>query len=181
MSQLAARTGASQPEYDVRNLLTEAKIGPRDGDGKLAVVAMSGGVDSAVTALLMRELGYRVVGMNLRLFTPSDPPPDDPFLGIDVAVAWGRDADGTLGRALARRGAMTVIVAPSRPDPSRPEHVARHLLRTLAPLGIEQSGEAIQTSGKASGSTGEAIKIPAKTVVKARIAKQLKDAVLPRK
>src|SRR5262249_40047036 len=28
--------------------------------------------------------------------------------------------------------------------------------------------------------TGEAIKIPAKTVVKARIAKQLKDAVLPR-
>src|SRR5262245_49041163 len=29
--------------------------------------------------------------------------------------------------------------------------------------------------------TGEAIKIPAKTVVKARIAKQMKDAVLPRK
>ncbi|HEY3884705.1 MAG TPA: HU family DNA-binding protein [Vicinamibacterales bacterium] len=29
--------------------------------------------------------------------------------------------------------------------------------------------------------TGEQIKIPAKTVVKARIAKQLKDAVLPRK
>ena len=29
--------------------------------------------------------------------------------------------------------------------------------------------------------TGEAIKIPAKTVVKARIAKPLKDAVLPRK
>src|SRR4029453_6917896 len=29
--------------------------------------------------------------------------------------------------------------------------------------------------------TGERIKIPAKTVVKARIAKQLKDAVLPRK
>lgn len=29
--------------------------------------------------------------------------------------------------------------------------------------------------------TGEAIKIPAKTVVKARIAKQLKDSVLPRK
>ena len=29
--------------------------------------------------------------------------------------------------------------------------------------------------------TGETIKIPAKTVVKARIAKQLKDAVLPKK
>ncbi len=50
----------------------EDKIGPRDGDGKTAVVAMSGGVDSAVTALLMRERGYRVVGMNLRLFSPED-------------------------------------------------------------------------------------------------------------
>jgi len=29
--------------------------------------------------------------------------------------------------------------------------------------------------------TGEPIKIPAKTVVKARVVKQLKDAVLPRK
>jgi tRNA-specific 2-thiouridylase len=54
------------------HLLTEDKIGPRDGAGKTVVVAMSGGVDSAVTALLMRERGYRVVGMNLRLFSPED-------------------------------------------------------------------------------------------------------------
>ena len=33
---------------------------------------MSGGVDSAVTALVMRERGYRVVGINLRLFSPDD-------------------------------------------------------------------------------------------------------------
>lgn len=58
---------------DVEHLLTEEKIGPRDGAGKLVVVAMSGGVDSAVTALIMRERGYRVVGMNLRLFSPADP------------------------------------------------------------------------------------------------------------
>lgn len=57
----------------VLELLTTEKIGPRDGQGRMAVVAMSGGVDSAVTALIMRERGYRVVGMNLRLFTPSDP------------------------------------------------------------------------------------------------------------
>jgi len=60
------------PTIDVDALLSEDRIGPRDGAGKTAVVAMSGGVDSAVTALLMRERGYRVVGMNLRLFSPDD-------------------------------------------------------------------------------------------------------------
>lgn len=58
---------------DAESLLTEEKIGPRDGAGKTVVVAMSGGVDSAVTALIMRERGYRVIGMNLRLFSPDDP------------------------------------------------------------------------------------------------------------
>ena len=54
-------------------LLAPERIGPRDGDGKTCVVAMSGGVDSAVTALVMRERGYRVIGINLRLFSPDDP------------------------------------------------------------------------------------------------------------
>ncbi len=58
---------------ETKALLSEAKIGPRDGAGKTVVVAMSGGVDSAVTALVMRERGYRVIGMNLRLFSPDDP------------------------------------------------------------------------------------------------------------
>lgn len=58
---------------DVAALLAENRIGPRDGAGKTCVVAMSGGVDSAVTALVMRERGYRVVGINLRLFSPNDP------------------------------------------------------------------------------------------------------------
>lgn len=61
------------PDDVVQALLSEEKIGPRDGAGKTVVVAMSGGVDSAVTALVMRERGYRVVGMNLRLFSPDDP------------------------------------------------------------------------------------------------------------
>lgn len=56
----------------VADLLSEERIGPRDGEGKTVVVAMSGGVDSAVTALVMRERGYNVVGMNLRLFSPED-------------------------------------------------------------------------------------------------------------
>jgi tRNA-uridine 2-sulfurtransferase len=61
------------PAPDLDYLLSEEKIGPRDGAGKTVVVAMSGGVDSAVTALIMRERNYRVVGMNLRLFSPADP------------------------------------------------------------------------------------------------------------
>jgi len=56
----------------IEALLSDAKIGPRDGAGQTAVIAMSGGVDSAVTALVMRERGYRVVGINLRLFSPGD-------------------------------------------------------------------------------------------------------------
>jgi tRNA-specific 2-thiouridylase len=66
--------GQTTTESDsIDELLTEAKLGPRDGAGKTVVVAMSGGVDSAVTALIMRERGYRVIGMNLRLFSPGDP------------------------------------------------------------------------------------------------------------
>ena len=66
-------------------------------------------------------------------------------------------------------------------------------LTTLAEKELKRSGEfvlpgmvklVVQKRKARMGrnpATGEAIKIPAKTVVKARIAKQLKDAVLPKK
>ena len=47
-------------------------------------------------------------------------------------------------------------------------------------LGIFQVKKRPARMGR-NPATGEAIKIPAKTVVKARIVKQLKDAVLPKK
>ena len=50
----------------------------------------------------------------------------------------------------------------------------------LAGVGIFRKRKTKARMGR-NPATGEAIKIPAKTVVKARIAKQLKDAVLPRK
>jgi ADP-heptose:LPS heptosyltransferase len=92
------------------------------------------------SGLVDRWIGFDD-GRVTRLFMPGAPGPDDHFLGLDVAVAWGRDADGTLRAGLDRRGARSVVVAPSRPDPGAPELVARYLLRTLAPLGIAVGGD----------------------------------------
>jgi DNA-binding protein HU-beta len=62
--------------------------------------------------------------------------------------------------------------------------VVKHLKKgnkvRITGLGILQVRNRPARMGR-NPATGEAIKIPAKTVVKARIAKQLKDAVLPRK
>lgn len=62
-------TDVPRTEITLRDALERARLPP--GEGRLAIVAMSGGVDSAVTALLLREAGYQAVGMNMRLFTPE--------------------------------------------------------------------------------------------------------------
>ena len=62
--------------------------------------------------------------------------------------------------------------------------ITKHLKKgdriRIGGLGILQVRKRAARMGR-NPATGEAIKIPAKTVVKARIAKQLKDTVLPKK
>ncbi|MCC7369542.1 MAG: glycosyltransferase family 9 protein [Chloroflexi bacterium] len=71
-----------------------------------------------------------------RLFAGA-PAADDRFAGVDVAVAWCADPDGTLRRGFEQRGARQVVIARSRPALGRVVHVAQYLVETLDPLGIE--------------------------------------------
>lgn len=65
----SAPIGGQAVHVTLDEALARARL-PR-ANGQLAVVAMSGGVDSAVTALLLREAGFRTVGINMRLFSPE--------------------------------------------------------------------------------------------------------------
>lgn len=80
---------------DARALLARYDVGPVDGDGQTIVVAMSGGVDSAVTALVLRERGYHVVGVNMRLYNPPD---EQGFINPCCSIDAMEDARATCQR-----------------------------------------------------------------------------------
>lgn len=77
---------------EAERVLANYDVGPRDGAGRTVVVAMSGGVDSAVTALILRERGYNVVGMNMRVYTPAE---DDDYINPCCSIESLENARAT--------------------------------------------------------------------------------------
>jgi len=124
---------------------------------------------------------------------------ENPRLPSARAAAWNTQARSKQGEspmAEARRMGKSELFShfAERFDMKRTQ--AREFFDELLALSekeLKRSGEfvlpgmvklVVQKRKARTGrnpATGEPIKIPAKTVVKARIAKQLKDAVLPKK
>jgi tRNA-specific 2-thiouridylase len=66
------------------NEKNEKKMSKNEPMGRKAVIAMSGGVDSSVAALLSKKAGFDCIGLTLKLFSSfahHDPAPNDPDRG----------------------------------------------------------------------------------------------------
>src|SRR5579884_1701559 len=114
------------------------------------IVALSGGVDSAVAALLLQEAGWEPVGIHLRLFD-ADIEADGVCCG-DQAAADARMVAAALGipcyvrdlrDSFAREVAATTVAAYARAETPNPCLACNHrvripaLLRLADALGIE--------------------------------------------
>jgi DNA-binding protein HU-beta len=98
--------------------------------------------------------------------------------------------------AETKRMTQTAIVRELAETTGVNNRVAKHFMETLAQLAVRETkkngmfvmpgiGRLVRAERKArigrNPATGEAIKIPAKRVVKFRVAKSVKDAIVPAK
>lgn len=98
--------------------------------------------------------------------------------------------------AEAKRMTQTQLIREIATTCEVPNKVAKHFLETLAAIAVRETkkngvfvlpgiGKLVRAERKArigrNPATGETIKIPAKKVVKFRVAKAVKDAIVPPK
>ena len=66
-------------------LVSDLKDYKQEYDIETVVIGMSGGIDSALTASLFRDAGYRVIGVTL----PIEQHPDETMRGVEACEKLG--------------------------------------------------------------------------------------------
>ena len=99
----------------------EKKQFVRDGAGKRALIAMSGGVDSSVAAWMMKERGYDCVGVTMKLYSNDE-------IAVDRENTCCSLDDVEDARAVARRVDIPFYVINFRENFE--EYVMKRFIRT---------------------------------------------------
>jgi ADP-heptose:LPS heptosyltransferase len=86
-----------------------------------------------------RALDLEALGLHRLFVAPPAPEALAVLAGYDAVVSWFGAGDPTYTAALGRLG-RPVVLARAAPPPGARQHVSRHLVATLAPLGPVRAG-----------------------------------------